>query len=66
MGERPPAGEVLGYRPSRSLVRSWTWLRRGKNELTVFDLNGGDSLSVEGQDHATYFEPKPESATSGP
>lgn len=66
VGERPSAGTVLGCCTSRSSICSGSLASRGKNEPTVFDLNGGENLSVEGQDHATYFEPKPESVTSTP
>jgi beta-galactosidase len=63
-------GHLLGrfwdIGPAGALYVPGPWLRKGKNELTVFDLDGGDGLSVEGQDHATYFEPKPESVTPTP
>jgi beta-galactosidase len=63
-------GHLLGrfwdIGPAGALYVPGAWLRAGRNELTVFDLNGGEGLSVEGQDHATYFEPKPESVTSTP
>ncbi|MBB5061807.1 beta-galactosidase family protein [Granulicella mallensis] len=60
-------GHLLGrfwdIGPAGALYVPGVWLHQGKNELTVFDLNGGSGLQVEGQDHATYFEPKPESVT---
>jgi beta-galactosidase len=57
-------GRFWNIGPAGALYVPGPWLLKGKNELTVFDLNGGDGLSVEGQDHATYFEPKPESTES--
>jgi beta-galactosidase len=58
-------GHLLGrfwdIGPMGSLYVPGVWLRKGRNDLTVFDLNGSDRATVEGQDHATYTEPKPES-----
>lgn len=54
-------GRYWNVGPMGELFLPGVWLRAGKNEITVLDLNGGTGLSVEGQDHPTYVDPKPES-----
>ncbi len=59
-------GRFWNIGPAGALYLPGVWLHAGQNDITVFDLNGGDHLSVTGEDHATYFEPKPELTTPLP
>lgn len=60
-------GHLLGrfwdVGPTGSLFLPGAWLRAGRNEIVVFDLEGGAGRGVEGQDHPTYFLPR---AQAGP
>ena len=52
-------GRFWNIGPSATLYLPGPWLHAGINTLTVFDLNGGENLSVHGQQTATYITPKP-------
>jgi beta-galactosidase len=54
-------GRFWNIGPAGALYLPGPWLHPGANEIEVFDLNGGEGLSVAGEDHMTYFDPKPES-----
>ncbi len=55
-------GHLLGrfweVGPMGSLFLPGAWLKQGQNTVVMMDLNGGEGLSVVGQDHATFTEPK--------
>ena len=53
-------GRFWNIGPQGALYLPGVWLHKGQNKVTVFDLNGGDGLMLEGQNHETYFEPKVE------
>lgn len=53
-------GRTWNVGPMGSLYLPGVWLHAGKNEIEIFDLNGGTGLSVAGQDHVTYTAPRPE------
>jgi beta-galactosidase len=61
-----PLGRFWNIGPAGALYLPGAWLHAGQNDITVFDLNGGDHLSIAGEDHATYFEPRPEITTPLP
>lgn len=54
-------GRFWNVGPQGALYLPGVWLHPGNNQITVLDLNGGNGLTIVGQDHATYFEPKKES-----
>jgi beta-galactosidase len=54
-------GRFWNIGPMGDLYLPAVWLHVGKNEIAVLDLNGGAGLSIEGQDHQTYMQPKAES-----
>ena len=41
-----------------SLFLPGAWLRSGKNDVTVMDLDGGQTASLSADDHPTYLVPK--------
>lgn len=43
-------GRVWNIGPQRTLYVPGPWLRKGRNEVVVFDLNGGPGRSLEGRD----------------
>jgi beta-galactosidase len=53
-------GRFWNIGPMGSLYLPGAWLKTGRNQIVVFDWNGGKEVTVEGQDHATIFEPRPE------
>lgn len=54
-------GRFWNIGPMGSLFLPGAWLKPGANQITVLDLNGGAEATVEGQDHATFIAPRPES-----
>jgi beta-galactosidase len=59
-------GHLLGrfwdIGPMGSLFLPGAWLRPGKNAITVFDLNGGPSVTLRADDRPSYVDPHPECA----
>jgi beta-galactosidase len=53
-------GRFWNIGPMGSVFLPGAWLHRGKNDVTVFDLNGGPSVTLRGDDHPTYLDPRPE------
>lgn len=43
--------------PQRTLYVPRAWLRLGRNQIEVFDLDGGPGLTVQGLDRATLDAP---------
>jgi beta-galactosidase len=54
-------GRYWNVGPMGSLFLPGVWLHAGGNAITVLDLNGGDSVTLSGDDHPTYLEPVAES-----
>jgi beta-galactosidase len=54
-------GRFWNVGPMGSLFLPGAWLHQGKNEITVFDLNGGVEASVKGDAEPTYLQPTAES-----
>jgi beta-galactosidase len=53
-------GRFWNVGPMGSLFLPGVWLHEGENTIAVFDLNGGSGLSVAGQDHANFVDPRTE------
>jgi beta-galactosidase len=53
-------GRFWNIGPMGSVFLPGAWLHPGKNDVTVFDLNGGPSVMLRGDDHPTYLDPRPE------
>jgi beta-galactosidase len=53
-------GRFWNIGPMGSLFLPSAWLKTGANQITVFDLNGGTEVTVEGREHAVIFEPRSE------
>jgi beta-galactosidase len=53
-------GRFWSVGPMGSLFLPGAWLHAGSNEVKVLDLNGGDSVSLHGDDHPTYLSPSPD------
>ena len=55
-------GHLLGrfwdLGPMSSLFLPGAWLHTGDNKITVLDLDGCKGVTVHGNDHPTYLEPK--------
>jgi beta-galactosidase len=54
-------GRFWNIGPMGSLFLPGAWLKAGANQITVLDLNGGPEVTIEGQDHANFIAPRPES-----
>lgn len=52
--------------PQQALYCPGPWLKRGKNEMTVFELSPSDHRTVEGLDHEILDDPRPESPLRAP
>lgn len=54
-------GHLLGrfwkIGPMGSLYLPGAWLHRGRNEVVVMDLDGGEKVTVRTEDHPVYLEP---------
>lgn len=55
-------GRFWNVGPMGSLYLPGAWLQSGRNQITVLDLDGGPKLSIQGQDHPTFFDPQAEPA----
>ena len=51
-------GRFWNVGPMGSLFLPGAWLHAGKNEVVVFDLDGGDAVAVRGDAQATYVKPR--------
>ena len=46
-----PLGRIWSVGPQKALYLPGPWLREGKNEVVVFDLNGESGRTLQGLDH---------------
>jgi beta-galactosidase len=52
-----PLGRVWSIGPQKTLYVPAPWLKAGKNELVVFDLDGKPDQKIEGLDHPILQAP---------
>jgi beta-galactosidase len=46
-----PLGRVWKVGPQKALYLPGSWLKKGRNEVVVFDLDGGETATMSGLDH---------------
>ena len=56
-------GRFWNVGPTGSLFLPGAWLHAGRNDVTVFDLNGGREISLRGDNEVQYLPPGPERTT---